>query len=203
MFLFLFWMANSRAPDHTCTHHCTRPVVSNLVCTAEVSVPLYLPFVIGRHSFCEYNRKKFAALTMRLSSPSATCLIFSSGKIVCTGTGGEAQARCALLTVARLLRECGYEGLSMCGMRVENAVASVRWHHTLDLKAVYERHRNICAYEPALFPGLIVRPFRVGVGIFLLFSTGRVVITGCRAISEIEASRAWLIDLLVEVDPVV
>ena len=181
----------------TTARHCTQPIVSNLVCTAQVSTPLYLPFVVQRHSFCEYNRKKFAALTMRLGSPSATCLIFSSGKIVCTGTNGTAQTRCALLTVTRLLRECGYEGLRIRHLRVENAVAAVRWHTLIDLPKFYERHRTMCAYEPELFPGLILRPFLSGIGIFLLFSTGRVVITGCRSRRAIHASRAWLIALIL------
>lgn len=39
----------------------------------------------------EYNPKRFAALIMRIRQPRTTALIFSSGKMVCTGAKSEAE----------------------------------------------------------------------------------------------------------------
>ena len=51
----------------------------------------------------EYNPRWFAALVMRIKEPKATALIFSSGKIVCTGSKDENQSRIASWKFARII----------------------------------------------------------------------------------------------------
>lgn len=41
----------------------------------------------------EYNPKRFAAVIMRIREPRTTALIFSSGKMVCTGAKSEQASR--------------------------------------------------------------------------------------------------------------
>lgn len=41
----------------------------------------------------EYNPKRFAAVIMRIREPRTTALIFSSGKMVCTGAKSEESSR--------------------------------------------------------------------------------------------------------------
>ena len=41
----------------------------------------------------EYNPKRFAAVIMRIREPRTTALIFSSGKMVCTGAKSEEDSR--------------------------------------------------------------------------------------------------------------
>jgi transcription initiation factor TFIID TATA-box-binding protein len=41
----------------------------------------------------EYNPKRFAAVIMRIREPRTTALIFSSGKMVCTGAKSEEASR--------------------------------------------------------------------------------------------------------------
>ena len=64
------------------------PVVHNIVSTAQIvsSLPqLDLDKIRQLLPFSFYDRARFAAITIRLSSPECTTLLFSSGKLVVTG----------------------------------------------------------------------------------------------------------------------
>ena len=172
---------------------CSDVKVSNIVCTARVTTPVYLQLIVQKHPFCEYNRCKFAAVTLRLYNPSATCLIFASGKIVCTGSSSLHDTRAALLTGLKLIRECGYHEADLRDFHVENLVASLSWPFGVCLEALHACYPNETSYERGLFPGLIWRPYSENVGVFLVFATGRCVLTGCTTLESLQASRNWFI----------
>ena len=57
----------------------------NIVCTVNLDCRLELKDIALRARNAEYNPKRFAAVIMRIRDPRTTALIFSSGKMVCTG----------------------------------------------------------------------------------------------------------------------
>ncbi|KTF88187.1 hypothetical protein cypCar_00008358, partial [Cyprinus carpio] len=57
----------------------------NIVSTVNLACPLDLKSIALQARNAEYNPKHFAAVIMRISEPRTTALIFSSGKMVCTG----------------------------------------------------------------------------------------------------------------------
>ena len=64
------------------------PVVHNLVCCSMIQSQrkhLDLDLIKTLLPFSFYDKKKFAAITIRLSNPECTALLFSSGKLVVTG----------------------------------------------------------------------------------------------------------------------
>jgi transcription initiation factor TFIID TATA-box-binding protein len=64
------------------------PVVHNIVSTAQIDSsagPLDLDKIRQLLPFSFYDRSRFAAITIRLSNPECTTLLFSSGKLVVTG----------------------------------------------------------------------------------------------------------------------
>lgn len=56
----------------------------------------------------EYNPKRFAAVIMRIREPRTTALIFSSGKMVCTGAKSEDDSRLAARKYARIVQKLGF-----------------------------------------------------------------------------------------------
>lgn len=56
----------------------------------------------------EYNPKRFAAVIMRIREPRTTALIFSSGKMVCTGAKSEEDSRLAARKYARIIQKLGF-----------------------------------------------------------------------------------------------
>ncbi|AWP15918.1 putative TATA box-binding protein-like protein 2 [Scophthalmus maximus] len=61
------------------------PQLQNIVSTVNLCCPLDLKFIALQARNAEYNPKRFAAVIMRIREPRTTALIFSSGKMVCTG----------------------------------------------------------------------------------------------------------------------
>lgn len=52
-----------------------------------------------------YNRKKFAAITIRIDDPTVTALLFTSGRLVITGSKSWYECMLASLVIVRMLRE--------------------------------------------------------------------------------------------------
>ncbi|GAB1286028.1 TATA box-binding protein-like 2 [Apodemus speciosus] len=65
------------------------PQLQNVVSTANLTCKLDLRKIALNAKNTEYNPKRFAAVIMRIREPRTTALIFSSGKVVCTGAKRE------------------------------------------------------------------------------------------------------------------
>ena len=62
------------------------PQLQNIVATVDLDCgKLDLKKIAMHARNAEYNPKRFAAVIMRIREPRTTALIFSSGKMVCTG----------------------------------------------------------------------------------------------------------------------
>ena len=55
-----------------------------------------------------FSSQRFAAAIMRIRAPKTTALIFSSGKMVCTGAKTEALAREAARKYAKVISKLGF-----------------------------------------------------------------------------------------------
>ena len=171
--------------------------ITNIVVTCNVHCSIHLPRIVSRYPFCEWNKKKFAALTLRFSAPKTTCLIFASGRIVCTGGNSMHAVRLALLQASVMIRDAGYPAATVNAFVVQNIASSFAFpHDALDLEALFCEHPAQTSYEPELFPALVFRPQVKGV-VYLIFESGRVVITGSRSVEQVhEAYEAMMAVLL-------
>ena len=124
----------------------------------------------------EYNPKRFAAVIMRIRSPRTTALIFSSGKMVCTGAKSEEDSRLAARKYARIIQKLGFDAKFM-DFKIQNIVGSIDVGFCLRLECFHTCHSQFSSYEPELFPGLIYRLHEPKV-VLLIFVSGKVVITG-------------------------
>lgn len=52
-----------------------------------------------------YNRRKFAAITIRIDDPTVTALLFTSGRLVITGSKSWYECMLASLIIVRMLRK--------------------------------------------------------------------------------------------------
>lgn len=167
------------------------PVIHNIVCTARLEcscMPLDLNVIHGLIPCSVYDQRRFAAMTVRLSHPFCTVLLFSSGKMVVTG--GKHWYDCVLcsLTVTEILRKClaGQE-FRLVSCDVQNIVAHVEIPLNggkLNLEAMYHQLNLYSTYQKSMFPGLIYRPQSSPV-VLLCFDSGKIVITGGKTLSDI------------------
>lgn len=65
----------------------------NVFYSLRLGVQLELKKIALHARNAEYNPKRFAAVIMRIREPRTTALIFSSGKMVCTGAKSEQASR--------------------------------------------------------------------------------------------------------------
>jgi len=126
----------------------------------------------------EYRPEQFPGLVFRLKQPKTATLIFSSGKMVCTGAKSERQARKAVLKVVDELKRGGIVIIGRPEIVIQNIVASCGLGGHIDLeKAVYGLKKTM--YEPEQFPGLIYRMDEPRV-VILVFTSGKLVCTGAK-----------------------
>ncbi|AWP15919.1 putative TATA box-binding protein-like protein 2 isoform 2 [Scophthalmus maximus] len=152
------------------------PQLQNIVSTVNLCCPLDLKFIALQARNAEYNPKRFAAVIMRIREPRTTALIFSSGKMVCTGAKSEEQSRLAARKYARVVQKLGFPARFM-DFKIQNMVASCDVFFPIRLEGLVLTHQQFSSYEPELFPGLIYRMVKPRI-VLLIFVSGKVVLTG-------------------------
>ncbi|KAM3184407.1 hypothetical protein ACTXT7_008413 [Hymenolepis weldensis] len=160
-----------------------QPQLQNIVCTVNLGIKLDLVKIARSARNAEYNPKRFAAVIMRIREPRTTALIFSSGKMVCTGAKSEEQARQAARKYARIIQKLGFNA-SFKGFTIQNMVGScdVRFH--IRLEGLNAAQKLFTTYEPELFPGLVYRMQKPKI-VLLIFVSGKIVLTGAKVREQI------------------
>lgn len=155
-----------------------------------------------------YNRKKFAAITIRIDDPTVTALLFTSGRLVITGSKSWYECMLASLVIVKILREAQsdcYFHVQDC--EIQNVVANVIIPGStpqippdcrLNINAMLTTlnssvNEPVCQYRKFLFPGLVYRPPNSPV-VVLCFSSGKCVVTGGRTIEDINIGWVLLWD---------
>jgi transcription initiation factor TFIID TATA-box-binding protein len=170
--------------------------IENVVATGALHQNIDLNSIVRAFPGVEYRPEQFPGLVFRLKKPKATTLIFSSGKMVCTGTKSERQARKAVMKVADELNRNGIVILSKPEIQIQNMVASVGLGGHIDLEKVsYSLKRTM--YEPEQFPGLIYRMDDPKV-VILIFTSGKLVCTGAKKETEVHRAISKLQETLEE-----
>ncbi|XP_042337943.1 TATA box-binding protein-like 2 isoform X2 [Plectropomus leopardus] len=159
------------------------PQLQNIVSTVNLGCPLDLKFIALQARNAEYNPKRFAAVIMRIREPRTTALIFSSGKMVCTGAKSEEQSRLAARKYARVVQKLGFPARFL-DFKIQNMVASCDVCFPIRLEGLVLTHQQFSSYEPELFPGLIYRMVKPRI-VLLIFVSGKVVLTGAKERAEI------------------
>jgi transcription initiation factor TFIID TATA-box-binding protein len=151
--------------------------IQNVVASATLNQRVDLNAVVKGYPGVEYRPEQFPGLVFRLKRPKTATLIFSSGKMVCTGAKSEKESRRAVMTVVKELKKGGIIIISKPDLKVVNIVASASLGGKIDLEAVSTLGKTM--YEPEQFPGLIYRMDEPKV-VILLFASGNLVCTGAR-----------------------
>lgn len=169
--------------------------IHNLVGTGMVSTSsgsLDLQSMVIMIPNCSYHKQKFAAITIRLTRPSCTALLFTSGKMVLTGCKTYIECiDCALQVVSMLRNTLRGVRFVLESVRVQNMVGNITLpgqNTKLDLLRMQSEHNIYCTYQKKMFPGLIYRPAKSPV-VLLLFASGKIVVTGGKSVNDMQ--KGW------------
>jgi transcription initiation factor TFIID TATA-box-binding protein len=139
----------------------------------------------------EYNPEQFPGLVMRIREPKTSALIFSSGKVVCTGAKSMTKVRESVKEIIKNVEKIKTKITIKPKIQVQNMVASGAIGMDLNLNDLAMKLENT-EYEPEQFPGLVYKLAGTRAT-FLLFSNGKIVCTGTRSEVKLRAAVKQLV----------
>ena len=158
--------------------------IQNIVATTDIEQDVPLIKLAETLPNTEYNPEQFPGLVMRIKEPKTSALVFSSGKVVCTGAKSMTKVRESINVIIKNLGKIKVKAKKNPKIHVQNMVASggVGMDLNLNKLAMELEHTE---YEPEQFPGLVYK-LPGTRATFLLFSNGKIVCTGTRSEEKLD-----------------
>ena len=79
--------------------------VQNIVASGNINISLNLNYLALELENTEYEPEQFPGLVYKLEEPNATFLLFSNGKLVCTGTKNNQQLEDSMTQLIKVIKE--------------------------------------------------------------------------------------------------
>ncbi len=165
--------------------------VVNIVVSSSLGHDIPLEKMAATLSNTEYNPEQFPGLVIRIKEPKTSALIFSSGKVVCTGARSMEKVEESIKKIIKSLEKIGIKITIKPEINIQNIVASGTVGMDLNLNNLALKLENT-EYEPEQFPGLVYK-LAAAKATFLLFSNGKVVCTGTKSEEEVHKALDKLI----------
>jgi transcription initiation factor TFIID TATA-box-binding protein len=161
--------------------------IQNIVATSGIGREIELGAIEEDIPNAKYNPSYFSGLIYRNKEIKPVCMIFRSGKIVCTGASDNTEVTQAFDIVFEDFRGLDISISEAPEITVNNLVSSANLGTEINLNslAIGLGLENM-EYEPEQFPGLVYRIKEPSV-VMLLFSSGKVVVTGAKRLSEVKS----------------
>ena len=157
--------------------------IQNVVASASLGVKINLNKIMSHIDNTEYEPEQFPGLVLRLNQPKSATLVFTSGKLVCTGTKSPKEAKRAIGRVVSKIRKLGIKVPPKYKVKLENIVASAKLDLKINLDLIAFSKENT-EYEPNQFPGLVYKMSDPKVT-FLIFGSGSIVCTGGKTVADV------------------
>lgn len=171
--------------------------VVNIVVSASLGHDIPLEKMAATLSNTEYNPEQFPGLVIRIKEPKTSALIFSSGKIVCTGARSIEKVHESIKKIIKSLEKINVKIKTFPEITIQNIVAAGSVGMDLNLNTLAMKLDNT-EYEPEQFPGLVYK-LPNARATFLLFSNGKIVCTGTKSEDEVHEVLEQLIKNLKKV----
>jgi len=173
--------------------------IVNVVASGALGIELDLERLtddIGE-SIARYDPDKYPGMYLRFNEDGPLITVYRTGKFIITGAESEAASYSLrerfldLFSGMNVIEEAEDEWF-----KIQNYVCTAELEQNLNLNALaIGLGLEQVEYEPEQFPGLIYRPENAE-GVVLLFSNGRMVITGCQSIDTAEEIFSRLIETI-------
>lgn len=171
--------------------------VVNIVVSTSLEHDIPLERMAATLPNTEYNPEQFPGLVIRIKEPKTSALIFSSGKVVCTGARTIEKVHESIKKIIKSLEKINVMITIEPKVTIQNIVASGSVGMDLNLNVLAMKLENT-EYEPEQFPGLVYK-LPAAKATFLLFSNGKIVCTGTKSVDQVHAALDKLIIQLKKV----
>lgn len=149
--------------------------IENVVASINLGCELPLEKILDKYKDIE-KKKNFPGLVAKIFSPKATVLIFASGKMVCTGVRLPRNIPVVVKKIISKIEKADIDIKNEPIVKIENIVVRGDFHQSINLD-ITSLLLTSAIYEPEVFPGLIYKITDPKI-CFLIFSSGRIIVTG-------------------------
>jgi len=166
--------------------------IENIVASGVIADSIDLIEVSKKVKNCELNTKRFPGAVYRIENPKIASLIFSSGKVVLTGIRDKKALADGLNIIMKSLKNAGVDTHKEPKVAITNIVCSYDIGKYINLnKVVITLNLENIEYEPEQFPGLVYRIKDPKI-VALLFSSGKIILTGGKNLEDIKKGLDFL-----------
>ena len=166
--------------------------IENIVASGVIADSIDLVEVSKKVNNCELNTKRFPGAVYRIEKPKIASLIFSSGKVVLTGIRDKQALTDGLKIIMKSLKSAGVKTHKEPKVAITNIVCSYDIGKYINLnKVVITLNLENIEYEPEQFPGLVYRIKDPKI-VALLFSSGKIILTGGKNLEDIKKGLDFL-----------
>ena len=159
--------------------------ITSVTMTAKLNVKyeklLNLKEICLKTNNCEYNRRYYDRLLIRLRNPSVTVAVHTSGKLILTGAKSESLGRIGLRRVGRLIQKIGYQ-ITISDIKVVNIAGTYDFNTDFNLNKLSEFLGWNASFEPEIFPNLIWKADNKTV---IISRKGKSIFTGFKSIKNL------------------
>ncbi len=173
--------------------------IENIVASGAIADSIDLIEISQKIPHCELNTKRFPGAVFRIEKPKIASLIFSSGKVVLTGIRDKESLDEGLRLIISAMKEAGVNTYDEPRVAITNIVCSYDIGKYINLnKVVITLNLENIEYEPEQFPGLVYRIKDPKI-VALLFSSGKIILTGGKNMEDIKRGLDFLDQKLVNI----
>ncbi|MDE2590575.1 MAG: hypothetical protein KGL95_13030 [Patescibacteria group bacterium] len=160
-----------------------KPIISNVICTADlhqkVDLKKFLNFRWGIYDSEIYGGRCGYVKSIDMVGKVT---VFLSGKMISLGTKSVKSAILQLNLAKSHLIKAKLISNTKLEPKVQNIVATLTLDHRIKINEL-AKNLNGAIYEPEQFPAIILRTIESTS--YLIFSTGKIVISGAKSEDEI------------------
>lgn len=84
-------------------------IFRNILATVDLGCRIELRKIVLHVRSAEYNPRRFPGSVIRLRDPRVTCIVFGTGRLVCTGARSESDANLGSRKCARIIAKLGFD----------------------------------------------------------------------------------------------
>ena len=166
--------------------------IEKIVASGAIADSIDLAEISKKIEICELNMKRFPVAVFRIDNPKIASLIFSSGKVVLTGIRDKQALHDGLALIIKSMKEAGVKTYDEPRVAITNIVCSYDIGKYINLnKVVITLNLENIEYEPEQFPGLVYRIKDPKI-VALLFSSGKIILTGGKNLEDIKRGLDFL-----------
>jgi len=173
--------------------------LENLVVSISIGQKINLEKFASKASQIEYDPDHFPGAIFRMKEPRVSALIFSSGKVNCTGAKDWKEIPIIVDILKKKFDEGGIKAVEM-EHKVQNLVVSSNLNYEVNIDTAATELDNV-EYEPEQFPGLIFR-VKDPKCVALVFTSGKVNVVGAKKWEHIDMALDQVDAALREVDAI-